>query len=165
MGKKEKEKRWRYGGRREAACTVLYNISLALPLQHLSPTSTPSNLHSPTPNHHTNPKPEANPTKEKRRKIPTHVNGTLNTSKSIFCFKKLCKFPLSSPLYHSVGNSPSGSPVPGTMKPSSRLDSGVGRGEAVKAITSLPMAFATRATVARLVSQWRWNVSVIGSSC
>jgi hypothetical protein len=40
--------------------------------------------------------------------------------------------------------------VPGTMKPSSRRDSGVFRGEAVYAMTSLPIACATRATVAQL---------------
>ena len=98
----------------------------------------------------------------------TYVNGTASTSKSIFCFRNSCKLSLSRPLYHALGYSPSGSPVPGTMKPSSRRDSGVGRGEAVYAITSLPIARATRATVGRLASKFVRVVNgqqMVGESC
>ena len=62
------------------------------------------------------------------------------------CDRKLCSDALSSPENQADGMDPSGSPVPGTMKPLSRFDSGVGRGVAVYAITFIPMALATRAT-------------------
>ena len=76
----------------------------------------------------------------------TYVNGTPTTSKSISCFKKLWRSSLSVPLYHALGRLPSGSPVPGTMYPSSFFDSGVLRGDAVYAMMSIPIAFATLAT-------------------
>lgn len=60
--------------------------------------------------------------------------------------RKLCREALSSPLNQASGMEPSGSPVPGTMKPLSCFDSGVVRGEAVYAMTSMPMPRATRAT-------------------
>ena len=61
----------------------------------------------------------------------TYVKGTPITSRSISCFRKLCRSSFAVPLYHALGNSPSASPVPGTMKPVSRFDSGVVRGDAV----------------------------------
>jgi hypothetical protein len=87
----------------------------------------------------------------------TYVNGTASTSRSIFSLRNACRLSLSSPLYHALGNSPSASPVPGTMNPSSRLDSGVLRGDAVYARTFMPIAFATRATVPQHVSDYIHN--------
>ena len=55
----------------------------------------------------------------------TYVKGTPITSRSISCFRKLCRSSFAVPLYHALGRLPSGSPVPGTMKPSSLFDSGV----------------------------------------
>jgi hypothetical protein len=63
------------------------------------------------------------------------------------CFRKLCKDALSSPLYHALGINPSGSPVPGTIYPLSFLLSGVLRGDAVYATTSIPSALAIRPAV------------------
>jgi hypothetical protein len=87
-----------------------------------------------------------------RNEQSAYVNGTPTTSRSISCFKKLCKSSLLVPLYHALGRLPSGSPVPGTMYPSSFFDSGVLRGDAVYAMTSIPIALATRATIRNQVS-------------
>lgn len=53
--------------------------------------------------------------------------------------RKLWREGLSRPEYHFEGSEPSMSPVPGTMKPWSRLLSGVSFGVAVYAITSRPV--------------------------
>ena len=45
--------------------------------------------------------------------------------------RKFCKEALSRPENQASGIEPSGSPVPGTMKPVSCLEAGVVRGEAV----------------------------------
>ena len=80
----------------------------------------------------------------------TYVRGTPITNRSISCFRKLCRSSFAVPLYHALGRLPSGSPVPGTMKPSSLFDSGVLRGLAVYAITSIPIALATLATTPQI---------------
>ena len=74
------------------------------------------------------------------------VRGTLTSKVSMSWLKKWCRDFLSVPLYHALGNSPFGSPVPGTMKPPSFLLSGVSRGLAVRTMTSIPIALAILAT-------------------
>jgi hypothetical protein len=43
------------------------------------------------------------------------VKGTETSRMSMSLERKLCREALSRPLYHSLGMTPSGSPVPGTM--------------------------------------------------
>ncbi len=78
--------------------------------------------------------------------VVSFVKGTLMRRWSMSWDRKLCRLFLSRPLYHADGIDPSGSPVPGTMKPLSCFDSSVVRGEAVYAITSMPIALPTLAT-------------------
>lgn len=95
-----------------------------------------------------------------RRRVVDFVSGVQITRWSRFWERKVCSEDLSlgsSGLwswYQAVGIVPSGSPVLGTMKPSSRRDSGVGRGEEVYAMTSMPIADARRATLGGWLCQF-----------
>jgi hypothetical protein len=77
----------------------------------------------------------------------TYVSGTETTSTSISCLRKLCRLALSVPEYHLLGMMPSGSPMPGTIYPSSFRFSGVSFKPAVYAMISKPRAWPIRATI------------------